>query len=327
LYVVHVLLLPGLLLGLVGLHLLLLIAHKHTQWPGLGKTNGNVVGYPFLPVYMAKTGGFFFIVFGITALMGGLLNLNPVWKYGPYNPAEVTAGSQPDWYMGVLEGLLRVIPGWETQLAGHTISWNVFIPGVVAPAVIVLALAGYPFVEAWLTGDKEPHNQLQRPRDAASRTAFLVAMMTLYGLLWAAGGNDILAVTFHLNLNAITVFTRVMVFVGPVIAFVVTRRWCVSLQRHDLERLRHGYETGVIVRSTFGGYSEEHGSIPDEHRYSVIMADRVGPLSEDEECVGAVRPTPLSRRARRRLAHWWFGVNVSPRESQETEASHDRVLR
>ena len=133
LYIAHVLLIPGLLLALIGAHMMLLVYQKHTQWPGPGRTEKNVVGYPMMPIYAAKAGGFFFIVFGVTALMGGLMSINPVWKYGPYNPAEVTAGSQPDWYMGVAEGLLRIFPGWETEIFGVTISWNVMLPGPDLP--------------------------------------------------------------------------------------------------------------------------------------------------------------------------------------------------
>ena len=99
--------------------MLLLVFHKHTQWAGPGRTEQNVVGYPMLPVYMAKAGGFFFMVFGVTALMGGLLSINPIWKYGPYDPSKVTAGSQPDWYMGIAEGLLRIMPNWETHIWGR----------------------------------------------------------------------------------------------------------------------------------------------------------------------------------------------------------------
>jgi ubiquinol-cytochrome c reductase cytochrome b subunit len=111
LYIVHVLLIPGLILAMIGAHMLMLVHHKHTQWPGPGRTEKNVVGYPMLPVYMAKAGGFFFIVFGVVAIMGAFMTINPVWRFGPYNPAEVTAGSQPDWYMGIAEGLLRIMPG------------------------------------------------------------------------------------------------------------------------------------------------------------------------------------------------------------------------
>ncbi len=128
LYTIHVLLIPGLLLALIAAHMLLLVFHKHTQWPGPGRTEHNVVGYPMLPVYVAKAGGFFFIVFGVTALMGGLLSINPVWKFGPYDPSKVTAGSQPDWYMGWPDGLLRIMPGLESHIFGHTISWNVMVP-------------------------------------------------------------------------------------------------------------------------------------------------------------------------------------------------------
>src|SRR6266545_2109151 len=183
LYTVHVLLIPALLLALIGAHMLLLVYHKHTQWPGPGRTNDNVVGYPLLPVYMAKAGGFFFIVFGVTALMGGLLSINPVWKYGPYDPSKVTAGSQPDWYMGIAEGLLRIMPGWETHIWGKTISWNVFLPGQIAPIVLLTMVLAWPFLEAWVTGDKRVHHLLQRPRNAPTRTAFLAAMITVYGLL------------------------------------------------------------------------------------------------------------------------------------------------
>ena len=179
LYTVHVLLIPGLLLALIGAHMLLLVYHKHTQWAGPGRTEENVVGFPMMPVYAAKAGGFFFIVFGVTALMGGLMQINPVWRFGPYNPAEVTAGSQPDWYMGIAEGLLRIMPGWETEFFGFTLSWNVFIPGVVAPGIIFTTVLLYPFIEAWITGDKREHHLLQRPRNAPTRTAFMVATMTL----------------------------------------------------------------------------------------------------------------------------------------------------
>src|SRR3954465_15401362 len=135
LYTIHVLLIPGLLLALIAAHMLLLAYHKHTQWAGPGRTEQNVVGFPMLPVYAAKAGGFFFMVFGVVALMGGLLSINPVWKYGPYDPSKVTAGSQPDWYMGIAEGLLRIMPNWETHIWGVTISWNVMLPILVLPMV------------------------------------------------------------------------------------------------------------------------------------------------------------------------------------------------
>src|SRR5262245_47698836 len=246
-YIVHVLLIPGLLLALVAAHLLLIVYHKHTQWAGPGRTERNVVGYPFLPVYLAKSTGFFFAVFGTLTMMGGLLTINPIWKYGPYDPAKVTAGSQPDWYLGIAERLLRIMPGWETHVWGHTISWNVFLPGEVLALLPFLLVMGWPFLEAWVTGDRREHHVLQRPRDAPTRTAFMAALVAAYGLLWAAGGNDILATRFHLTLNGVTETIRVAIFVVPVVTFLVTRRWCLGLQRADNERLEHGEPTGIIM--------------------------------------------------------------------------------
>ena len=128
-----------------------------------------------LPVYAAKAGGFFFIVFGVTALMGGLLRSTRSGATGPTTRAEVTAGSQPDWYMGFAEGLLRIMPGWETHLFGFTFSWNVLIPAQVVAVLIFGAVLAYPFVEEWITGDKREHHLLERPRNAPTRTAFGVA--------------------------------------------------------------------------------------------------------------------------------------------------------
>ena len=274
LFTVHVLLIPGILLALVGAHMLLLVYHKHTQWPGPGRTEQNVVGYPLLPIYAAKAGGFFFIVFGITALMGATMSINPVWKFGPYDPSKVTAGSQPDWYMGWPDGALRIMPGWETHIFGVTISWNVMLPILILPVVMFLLLMMLPFIEAWITGDKRDHHILQRPRDAPTRTAIMVALMTMYGLFWAAGGNDIIAIKLHMSINHITYFMRVMVFVGPVIAFLITKRWCISLQRHDNDMILHGYESGIIMRSTEGGYSERHLPISEDRAYTLTARER-----------------------------------------------------
>jgi ubiquinol-cytochrome c reductase cytochrome b subunit len=323
LYIAHVLLVPGLILALIGAHMLLLVYQKHTQWPGPGRTEENVVGYPMLPIYAAKAGGFFFIVFGVTALMGGLMAINPVWKYGPYNPAEVTAGSQPDWYMGIAEGLLRIFPGWETHIFGVTLSWNVFLPGQVLPMMILFGILAYPFIEQWITGDKREHHLLQRPLNAPNRTAFLVAMMTLYGLLWAAGGNDILALIFDLNLNYITYFMRVAVFVLPPFAFYIARRWCISLQRADENRLLHGYETGVIMRSPEGGYSERHLPISEQETYELLAREDdevyVPPAEMDGNGVAARQYRMMKLRGR--VSGYWFGKSIRKPTDAELEAA------
>jgi ubiquinol-cytochrome c reductase cytochrome b subunit len=321
LFIAHVLLIPGILLALIGLHMVLLVYQKHTQYPGPGRTNDNVVGYPMAPVYAAKAGGYFFLVFGVTALMGGLMSINPVWRYGPYDPSQVTAGSQPDWYMGWPDGALRIMPGWETHLFGFTLSWNVFLPIIVLPGLMFTILLMLPFIEQWISGDKRDHHLLQRPRNAPNRTATMVALMTFIGVLWMAGGNDIIALKFDLNLNYITYFNRVMVFLGPVLAFWITRRWCISLQRADQNRLLHGYETGVIMRSPDGGYAEKHLPISTEEAYTLTARDRdpalPAPTEADEN--GVANRKVMARRARSKVSGFWYGKNIQKPTAEELE--------
>jgi ubiquinol-cytochrome c reductase cytochrome b subunit len=324
LYTVHVLLVPGLILALIAAHMLLLVYHKHTQWPGPGRTNHNVVGYPLLPVYTAKAGGFFFIVFGFTALMGALMQINPIWKYGPYNPAEVTAGSQPDWYMGLNEGLLRIMPGWESEIFGFTISWNILIPGVIVPGVLWTIVVLYPFIESFVTKDQREHHLLERPRNAPTRTAIIVSLMTFYGLMWLGGGNDIMAERFNLDLNAITYFLRVAIFVGPVLAFIITKRICLALQRADREKVLHGMETGVIMRLPHGEYIERHAPLEQgeawrltAHERRQILAD---PAAEDDN--GVANPASRKERLRARMSQWWYGDDMPKPTRHELESAH-----
>ncbi|MGH3445021.1 MAG: cytochrome bc1 complex cytochrome b subunit, partial [Nocardioidaceae bacterium] len=326
LYAVHILLIPGLLLALIGAHMLLLVYQKHTQWPGPGRTNDNVVGYPMLPVYAAKAGGFFFIIFGVTALLGGLLQINPIWMYGPYDPSKVTAGSQPDWYMGLPEGLLRAMPGIETHIGGFTISWNVFIPGALVPGLLFLVMLIYPFIEGWITGDRREHHLLQRPRNAPTRTAFMAAMVTLYGVLWAEGGNDVLAKVFHLSLNDITWVARFAIFLGPALAFWIARRWCISLQRQTHAELLHGYESGVLMRSPDGAYAEKHLPLPIERAYTFTANDRDHiipmPSAEDENGVARSGRELRKQRLRARLSQFWYGSSIQKPTVEEVAEAH-----
>ncbi|WP_340538607.1 cytochrome bc1 complex cytochrome b subunit [Nocardioides sp. GXZ039] len=323
LYIIHVLLIPGLLLGLIAAHMLLLVYHKHTQWPGPGRTQQNVVGYPMLPVYAAKAGGFFFIVFGVVALLGGLFTINPVWKFGPYDPTKVTAGSQPDWYMGWPDGLLRIIPGWESVIGGFTLSWNVMIPILIVPPLMLTILILLPFLESWITKDNREHHLLERPRNRPTQTAIMVSLMTFYGIAWAAGGNDIIAIKLHLSINQITYFFRVMIFLGPLIAFIITRRWCISLQRHDEEKLLHGYETGIIMRSPEGGYSERHLPISNDAAYKITARPRdevfVANGRIDENGVAA--PGGKLDGLRGKLSALMFADNVQKPTAEELEAA------
>ena len=274
LYMLHILLIPALLLGLIAAHLALVVYHKHTQYPGPGRTAGNVVGYPVFPVYAAKAGGFFLIVFGVLTLMGATMQINPVWVFGPYNPAEITAGSQPDWYMGFVEGAIRIMPNWEWHIGSTTWSWNVFLPGIGVMTLFFAIMAIYPFAEAWVTGDKSEHHVLDRPRNNPTRTAFGIAAMTAYAMLWIGGGNDLVATQFHVSLNSVTYFLRVAVFVAPVLAFLITKRICIGLQRSDRDRMLHGAESGIIDRAPSGKYSERHRPISEGEAFKLTQHAR-----------------------------------------------------
>jgi quinol-cytochrome oxidoreductase complex cytochrome b subunit len=259
LYAMHILLLPGLLIGLVTAHLILVFHLKHTQWRGPGRTNGNVVGKPMYPQFMATSGGLSLIVFGVLALLAGLAQINPVWTYGPYRPDQVSTGSQPDWYVGFLEGALRLVPPWETNIAGHTLMWNVLLPAVVLPGLLFLVLYAYPFVEQRLTGEwHQEHHLCDRPRERPVRTGLGVAGITFYGVLLLAGGNDVVAQSFHISLNALTWVLRVALVVGPVLAFLLTRTLCRALLWKERERLVTGEESGEVRQSVEGGYESDH---------------------------------------------------------------------
>ena len=312
LYAIHILLIPGLILALVTAHLMMVWYQKHTQFPGPGRTNDNVVGYRLMPIYMAKAGGFFFAVFGITTLIAGLVTINPIWAYGPYTPDQVTAGSQPDWYIGWLEGALRMMPNWETVIWGWTISWNILIPSVVVPGIIFTAMALYPYLEAWVTGDKREHNLLDRPRNAPVRTAIGAMGLSFYVLLWIGGGNDLIARFFDMSLNSITWFLRFAIFIIPPIVFVITKRFCLSLQRRDRDKLLHGRETGNILRLPHGEFIEIHGELSMEERAEILGKTDIQPLpmpaSEDRN---GVRNKKAKRELRRaKLSRWFYGDNV-----------------
>ena len=327
LYTVHVLLVPGIILALITVHLMLVWYQKHTQFPGMGRTERNVVGFPLFPIYMAKAGGFFFVVFGITALMGALFQINPIWLYGPYVPDQITAGSQPDWYIGWLEGALRMMPNIEINIANTwTLSLNVLVPAVILPGIIFTLMALYPFIERWATGDPRPHHLLDRPRNAPTRTAIGVMSLTFYGLLWAQGGNDLIASTFDVNVFLITWFMRVAIFVVPPIAFVITKRICFGLQRRDRDKLLHGYESGIIKRLPDGKYYEQHEPIGAEERALLMARSQMPeplPMPEKYDENGVRQKGYLLKKTQAKLSHFFYGERIPmPTQAEIEEAMH-----
>jgi ubiquinol-cytochrome c reductase cytochrome b subunit len=302
-YTVHVLLIPGIFLALITAHLMLVWYQKHTQYPGPGRTEKNVVGYPLLPVYMAKAGGFFFIVFGVTAFLGAVASINPVWLFGPYTPGQISAGSQPDWYMGWLDGLVRMAPPLETHAFGHTISWNILIPGLIIPGIIFTGMALYPFIESWMTGDKREHHLLDRPRNNPNRTALGAMSLTFMLVALINGGNDLIATHFDLSINQIMWGTRIGIIVLPPLVFVITKRICLSLQRADRDLVLHGRETGRLVMLPHGEFIEVHEPLTPERAYLLTQHEQLPALAVPEtDEMGVANPQGARGKLRARLS-------------------------
>jgi len=325
LYTIHVLLVPGIMLALIAAHLAILVLHKHSHYPGPGRTNQNVVGYPFMPVYMAKAGGFFFIVFGITALMSAIFMINPIWAYGAYDPSPVSAGTQPDWYMGFLDGALRLTPGFlEFSFAGYTLSLNILFPGLILPGILTMILIFYPWFEQLATGDRREHHLLDRPRNAPARTGIAAASITFYVLLLLGGGNDLMATHFHLSINDITNTLRVLVIVGPFVAYMVAKRMCLGLQRKDREKVLHGRETGRVFRTAEGEVFELHEPLGSQERWILVQHEALRPreLPPAVDDHGVRRPGSRLDRWRGRISRFYFQDRVEPVTPAELAAAH-----
>lgn len=271
LYVLHVLIFPAIILALIGAHLALVWYQKHTQFPGPGRTENNVVGVRILPVFAAKGGAFFAITFGALALMSGVFQINAVWNIGPYNAAQVSAGSQPDIYMMWTDGFARLMPAWELYLGNYTIPAVFWVVAVIG--VIFALLFAYPWIESALTGDKAPHNLLQRPRDVPVRTGVGAMALVFYIILTISCFNDIIALKFDISLNATVWAGRIGLIILPPIVYFIAYRWAISLQRSDRAVLEHGIESGIIRREAVGEYVEIHQPLGpvDEHGHPIPL--------------------------------------------------------
>ncbi|NXY93333.1 ubiquinol-cytochrome c reductase cytochrome b subunit [Streptomyces sp. BR123] len=312
LYALHVLLVPGLLVALVTVHVLLVFVLKHTQWPGRGRTARNAVGLSFFPNYVAKSGGLFLAVAGVLAVLGGAAQVNPIWVYGPYRPDLVSTGSQPDWYIGFLEGALRLMPGVETRLWGHTVNWNPLLTAVVLPGLLFAVLYAYPFFERWITPGPGERHLCDRPRDRPVRTGLAVGALSCYAVLLVAGGQDIAAFVFDVPVVRVTWALRVAFFAAPVIAFWTTRRLCLALQAREAAELAGGAESGLVVQGVEGGFRPRHRPLSADERRGILVRERPQPLPSagPQPAAGAGRLRGPARRVRSALSAWYYADRV-----------------
>ena len=236
-YIGHVFLLPIAIALLLGLHLFLVASRHHTQFRRRRETERKVVGLPAFPAYAPRTLGLACSVAAVLFLLGGLVQINPVWLWGPFHVSQATNGAQPDWYLGWLIGALRLVPGFDVTIASYTLVPNPFWGGVAFPLAVFGLLALWPWVERRVTGDQELHNLLDRPRDAPWRTAVGTAVLTWVFVVFLAGSADRADVLFGLDYRAQIWAYRVLAFVLPVAVLVVTRRVCLELRRGELVAL------------------------------------------------------------------------------------------
>ena len=259
LFIAHVFILPVLIGALITVHLALIATPHHSQFRGRGRTEKNVMGTPLWPGYALRSIGLLFAVGGVLLLLGGLVQVNPIWQWGPFEAYNGTNGAQPDWYMGWLIGALRLMPPIEPSVFGYTLFGNPFIGGLIVPAAVFGFLYGWPAIEKRVTGDARVHHLLDRPRDAPWRTAVGAALFTFIILIFLAGAADRIFVSFGIDYSGQVTFFRIAVFVLPALAYILTKRICEELGESEWHPIK-GRPGETVKRTAKGGFQASSGS-------------------------------------------------------------------
>ena len=234
-YIAHVLLIPILLATLIGIHLALVMAKHHTQFRESPRhTERRIIGVPLFPGQTPRSLALMLYVVAILFLLGGLVQINPIWQWGPFEPWLGTNGAQPDWYLGWLIGALRLMPSFDVTVGHFTLVPNPFWGGVLFPLFVLSVLATFPWLERRFTRDHTVHNLADRPRDAPTRTAFGVAFLSWVFLIFAFGAADRIFVLFGLGYNTQLYIFRIGIWVVPLILFFITRKLCRQLRSAEL---------------------------------------------------------------------------------------------
>ena len=282
--ILHVFVVPIIILGLLTAHLAIIMRTHHTQFPGKGATETNVVGTPMWPAYAAKSGGYFFMTFAVISALGGVAQINPIWLFGPYDPIRVSSYTQPDWYIGWMDGALRLMPNWETHLPGHMIA-NAFWPALFMPGLLFTFLGVYPFLEARLTRDYAHHNLLDRPRDRPVRTAIGAGLLTFFLVMFLGGAEDELAVFFNTSVQAVVWTLRISLIVAPLIVGAVSYLLCKELSAVPSAGTRA--RPNVIVRTAEGGYEAIPAELHPREQQEELEPAPVGEATVPEIIPGA----------------------------------------
>jgi quinol---cytochrome-c reductase cytochrome b subunit len=271
LFILHVFVMPVAIGSLIALHLILIMRTHHAQFPGPGRRESNVVGTPMWPGYALRSLGLFAATAGALFAVGGLVQINPIWEWGPYEPWLATNGAQPDWYLGWLIGALRLVPGFDVHVWGRTLIPNPFWGGALFPGGLIGLLFVWPWIERWWTRDRAIHHLLDRPRDSPRRTAIGVAVFVLTLVVQVAGSTDRIYFALGIDYQAQIWAFRAALFVAPALAYAITRRICADLRRGGRHPLR-GVPGSVVRRNAAGGFDVHDAEPSSDEEVSV---DRV----------------------------------------------------
>ncbi len=252
LFVIHEFLFPLLLAGLLGAHLAILWRQNHTDFPGPGKTEKNIVGSRLWPQYTVKSTALLMFIAAVIFGLGGLIQINPIWIYGPYEAARASAGTQPDWYVGWLDGALRLWPHWEFRSFGHELA-NPFFPGLLLPGIVFTVIYGWPWIDKRIYNDYGPHNLLDRPRDKPMRTAVGVAGLIFFTDLTLASATDVIGNGLHISFELLIEILQYGSFIGPIVGFFAAYEVCLLLQ-HQVAHPIQRPVGGIIIRDAQGGF-------------------------------------------------------------------------
>jgi quinol---cytochrome-c reductase cytochrome b subunit len=254
-FITHVFILPAIIGALIALHLTLVARSHHTQFAGARQTERNVVGLPMWPGYALRSIGLMLAVAGVLFLLGGLIQINPIWLWGPYHTYQATNGAQPDWYLGWLIGALRLVPAFDVTIGSYTLIPNPFWGGALFPLAVFAFLFAWPTIERRVTGDRAQHNVLDRPRDVPFRTAVGVAVFTFVATVFLAGSADRAFVQIGIGYETQIWVYRALALVLPFFAYWLTKRICLELRARELSMGATG-ALRRVSRGPGGGFTQ-----------------------------------------------------------------------
>ena len=313
LYPVHLFVVPGIVAVLMVARAGLAYRHGAARLPRAGLSTASQRGLRLWPDVAVRAAGMTAITSAVLIVLGATATVSPIWSYGPTAAGNVGAGSQPDWYTGFLDGALRLVPaGWETEWFGFTWTFAILVPLAVIGGYFLVVFA-YPFLESWVVGDTADQQVLDRPRNVPARTGIGVAGALFYGVLWGAASADVVATRFGLSFESIITTLQVVLLLGPPVAYELTRRICIGLQRRDREVAAHGRETGRIVRLADGGYVEVHAPVRADER-AALLTEAVAARPARLDASGRL---PRRERLRQSLSRGFAQGHARPAEAPD----------